>query len=154
MKSQCKHQGDAHQSEVTGESPRHRDGTLEIGALLRRGWVRAVLAGALVLALVPVAAQAQTQQRVAWANALHTSTVRVTVGKTEDVRTDQNLVDISVGDPNDYASVDASNEAGNLEAGPFGESRGGLMQSFNWSGHGKYRLHVQLGAGNLELQGR
>ena len=104
MKSQCKHQGDAHQSEVTGESPRHRDGTLEIGALVQRGWVRAVLAGALVLALVPVAAQAQTQQRVAWANALHTSTVRVTVGKTEDVRTDQNLVDISVGDP-DVADV-------------------------------------------------
>lgn len=47
---------------------------------------------------------AHAEQRVAWANAIHTSTVMVTVGKTEDVRTDQNLADITVGDP-DVADV-------------------------------------------------
>jgi pilus assembly protein CpaC len=95
------------QSYVAGASPRHRDrGTkvsgTQIGALLQRGWIRAVLAVATVVALAPMAAHAE--QRVAWANSLHTSTVMVTVGKTEDVRTDQNLADITVGDP-DVADV-------------------------------------------------
>ncbi len=95
------------QALVTGKIPGHQDRTskrsgVEIGTLLRRGWIRAALVAAVALALVPVAAQAQ--QRVAWAGAVHTSTVRVTVGKTEDVRTDQNLTDITVGDP-DIADV-------------------------------------------------
>jgi hypothetical protein len=76
------------------------------------------------------------------------------IAGNKDIESGAGNVQISVGDPNDYASVDASNKAGNLEAGPFGESRGGLMQSFNWTGHGKYKLHVQLGAGNLELQAK
>jgi hypothetical protein len=72
----------------------------------------------------------------------------------KDIETGGGNVQISVGDPNDYSSVDASVKAGNLEAGPFGESKAGLLQNFNWSGHGKYKLHVQLGAGNLELQAK
>jgi pilus assembly protein CpaC len=39
------------------------------------------------------------QQRVALVNSAHTATVNVTLGKSEDVRTDQSLVDIAVGDP-------------------------------------------------------
>jgi pilus assembly protein CpaC len=89
---------------VAGQGRRHPDRGIKIGALLRRGWIRAVLAATVMLALAPVAAPAQ--QRVALANAVHTSTVMVTVGKTEDVRTDQNLVDITVGDP-DIADVNA-----------------------------------------------
>ncbi len=38
------------------------------------------------------------------AGPVHTATIRVTVGKTEDVRTDQNFSDITVGDP-DIADV-------------------------------------------------
>ena len=60
----------------------------------------AIIAAA--LALAPAASQAQ--QRVAFAGTGHTATVMVTVGKTEDIRTDQSLVDISVGDP-DVADV-------------------------------------------------
>ena len=78
------------------------DSGIKIAELSRCGWVRAAVVAATVLALAPVAARAE--QRVAWANGLHTSTVRVTVGKTEDVRTDQNLADITVGDP-DVADV-------------------------------------------------
>jgi hypothetical protein len=72
----------------------------------------------------------------------------------KDIETGGGNVQISVGDPNDYASVDASVKAGNLEAGPFGESKAGLGQNLNWTGQGKYRLHVNLGAGNLELHGK
>ena len=50
------------------------------------------------------ASAAQAQQRVAFANAAHTATVMVLVGKSEDVHTDQPLVDITVGDP-DIADV-------------------------------------------------
>ncbi len=76
------------------------------------------------------------------------------IAGNKDIETGGGNVQISVGDPNDYASVDASVKAGNLQGGPFGESKSGLLQNLNWTGHGKYKLHVQLGAGNLELQGK
>lgn len=88
---------------------------------------------------------------------LHLSGGNLEIGPitgNKDIETGGGNVQISVGDPNDYASVDASVKAGNLEAGPFGETKSGLLQNFNWTGHGKYKLHVQLGAGNLELQAR
>jgi pilus assembly protein CpaC len=43
--------------------------------------------------------ESQAQQRIALANSAHTATVMVTIGKSVDVRTDQSLVDITVGDP-------------------------------------------------------
>ncbi len=77
------------------------DGSVRIATLMRRGWVRAALAAALMLALAPAV---RAQQHVTLAGAVHTATIRVTVGKTEDVRTDQNFSDITVGDP-DIADV-------------------------------------------------
>src|SRR5271168_715969 len=96
MKYQYKAKGCA------GAGGRHLDSGIRIGALLRRSWFRAVLAAAVMLALAPAAAQAQ--QRVDFANAVHTSTIRVTIGMTEDVRTDRAIVDITVGNP-DIADV-------------------------------------------------
>ena len=61
-------------------------------------------------------------------------------------------VTIAVGDPNQYASVDTAVKAGDLNARPFGGSKSGLLQSFTWSGKGKYTLRVRLGAGDLELK--
>ena len=96
MKYQYKAKGCA------GAGGRHLDSGIRIGALLRRSWFRAVLAAAVMLALAPAAAQAQ--QRVDFANTVHTSTIRVTIGTTEDVRTDRAIVDITVGNP-DIADV-------------------------------------------------
>lgn len=62
--------------------------------------------------------------------------------------------EISVGDPNDYSSVDASVTAGNIDADAFGGSKSGLFRHFKWSGRGKYTLQAHLGAGNLELRRR
>jgi hypothetical protein len=61
-------------------------------------------------------------------------------------------VTISVGDPKQYASVDAGVKAGDLNAQPFGGSKSGLLQSFTWSGKGKYTLRARLGAGDLVLK--
>jgi len=47
--------------------------------------------------------------------------------------------------------VDASVNAGDVEASPFGESHGGLFRSFKKSGSGKYKLHAHVGAGDLTL---
>jgi len=88
-------------SYVAGKCRRHRDRGIEIGALLRRGWVRAILAASIMVALAPAV---HAQQQLILASPVHTAAVRVTVGKTEDVRTDQNFVDITVGDP-DVADV-------------------------------------------------
>ncbi len=70
-----------------------------IGALARRGWVKAILGAALLVAVAPTA---HAQTRVA--TVVSSSMVRVTVGKTEDIRTDAHLADITVGDP-DIADV-------------------------------------------------
>jgi pilus assembly protein CpaC len=100
VNSQCKDQ-----DYVAGASRRHSDGSIRIGALLRRGWVKALLAATVMLALAPAAhAQDRIQDKVAIADPVRTSTVTVTVGKTEDVRTDQSLANITVGDP-DVADV-------------------------------------------------
>jgi pilus assembly protein CpaC len=93
-------------SDVPGKSPRHSDRTttgagISIGALLRRGWIRAVLAGSIMMALAPLA---RAQQNIVFANPVHAATVSVILGKTQDVRTDQGLADITVGDP-DIADV-------------------------------------------------
>ncbi len=63
-------------------------------------------------------------------------------------------VTIDVGDPSDYADVDASIKAGDINAEPFGGSKSGIMPHFTWSGQGKYKLHATMGAGNLVLRKR
>jgi len=88
-------------SGVAGETPRRSGRGINIGALMRHGWIRAALAAATIMAAAPTV---HAQQHVALASAVHTSTVTVTLGKTEDVRTDHNLADITVGDP-DVADV-------------------------------------------------
>lgn len=70
----------------------------------------------------------------------------------KDVESYAGNVEIAVGDPNDYSSVDASAKAGDINAGVFGGSKSGLFPHFTWSGHGKYTLRAHLGAGNLELR--
>lgn len=75
------------------------------------------------------------------------------IAGNKDVEAIGGNIHIAVGDPNDYASVDASVKAGDLSASPFGGSKSGLMQHFTWSGKGKYTLRASLGAGNLSLRG-
>ena len=59
---------------------------------------------------------------------------------------------VDVGDPAEYARVEASVTAGDISARPFGESHGGLFRSFTKTGPGRYTLTVHLWAGDLTLK--
>jgi hypothetical protein len=61
-------------------------------------------------------------------------------------------LNISVGNSSDWGDVDASVTAGDINASPFQASKGGLFRSFHWRGPGKYRLHVHLMAGDVNLR--
>jgi hypothetical protein len=64
--------------------------------------------------------------------------------------------EISVGDPNQYGSMEAAVKVGDLNVGAFTGAKTsdsfGLLQRATWSGKGKYTLRVNLGAGNLVLR--
>jgi len=70
----------------------------------------------------------------------------------KDIDSKAGNVGIAIPNSNDYGTVDASVMAGNLKAGPFGDSGSGLSPHLKWSGSGKYTLRASLGAGNLELK--
>ncbi len=70
-----------------------------------------------------------------------------------DVESHAGDINIHVGSSVEYARVDASTRAGDIEAPPFGASKGGLFRSFKWQGKGKYSLHVHVGAGSITLLG-
>jgi hypothetical protein len=74
------------------------------------------------------------------------------VSGDKDVEMHAGDLNIEVGNPADYGHVDASVNAGDLSAGPFGESKDGLFRSFEKSGTGRYRLHAHVGAGDLNLK--
>jgi hypothetical protein len=74
------------------------------------------------------------------------------VSGDKDVELHAGDLNIAVGDAADYGHVDASVNAGDLSAGPFGESKDGLFRSFRKTGTGRYKLHAHLGAGDLNLR--
>ena len=69
----------------------------------------------------------------------------------KDVELHAGDLTISGNNAADYSRVDASVTSGDLEAPPFGESRGGLFRSFHKTGPGKFQLHAHVGAGELTL---
>ncbi len=70
------------------------------GRAIGRGCWAATASATLIVAVLALApGESRAQQRIALANSAHTATVMVTMGKSEDVHTDQSLVDIAVGDP-------------------------------------------------------
>ena len=70
----------------------------------------------------------------------------------KDIEANAGDLNISVGSSSDWGDVNASVTAGDINAAPFGGSKGGLFRSFNWTGPGKYRLHVHLMAGDVNLR--
>jgi hypothetical protein len=71
----------------------------------------------------------------------------------KDVECHAGDITINVGSAADYSRVAASAHAGDIEAPPFGISKGGLFRTFRWQGTGKYALHVHVGAGSVTLLG-
>jgi hypothetical protein len=74
------------------------------------------------------------------------------ISGNKDIDSNAGNASIAVGDPNDYAAVDASVKVGNLDAEVFGHSGSGLGSHLSWSGKGAHKLNVNLTAGNLELK--
>lgn len=73
------------------------------------------------------------------------------ISGNKDIELHAGDLSIHVGNPDEYSHVDASVNAGDVEAAPFGESHSGLFRSFKKSGSGKYKLHAHVGAGDLTL---
>ena len=70
----------------------------------------------------------------------------------KDIELSAGDLTIDVGDAADYSHVRASVNTGDINASPFGESRGGLFRSFEKFGKGKYKLMAHVGAGDLTLR--
>jgi hypothetical protein len=85
--------------------------------------------------------------------------IRLTAGNLEiagikgdkDIEANAGNLNIAVGSSSDWDQVDASVTAGDLHAPAFQTASGGLFRSFKWKGPGKYRLHVHLTAGDVNL---
>jgi len=85
--------------------------------------------------------------------------IRLTAGNMEiagikgdkDIEANAGNLNISVGSSSDWSDVDASVTAGDLHAPAFKAATGGLFRSLKWKGPGKYRLHVHLMAGDVNL---
>lgn len=70
----------------------------------------------------------------------------------KDVQLHAGQLTMEIGQPADYAHVDASVNSGEIDARPFDINKGGLFRSFDRNGPGKYRLHAHVGAGELDLR--
>jgi hypothetical protein len=74
------------------------------------------------------------------------------IAGSKDINSNAGEIRVAVGNPDDYATVDATLKAGDIQADAFGGSKSGVMPHFTWSGPGKRTLHADLGAGKLVLQ--
>ena len=70
----------------------------------------------------------------------------------KDIEANAGDIVVSVGSASDWGDVDASVTAGDLHAPAFKAAAGGLFRSIKWTGPGKYRLHVHLTAGDVNLK--
>jgi hypothetical protein len=73
------------------------------------------------------------------------------IAGNKDINSNAGEIRVAVGNPDDYASVDATLKAGDIQADAFGGSKSGVMPHFTWSGPGKRTIHADLGAGKLVL---
>jgi hypothetical protein len=85
--------------------------------------------------------------------------IRLTAGElrldrvegSKDIELHAGEMRIDVNRAEDYNTVDASIWAGEIHADPFNVRKEGLFRSFDWKGHGPYRLHARLKAGEVWL---
>lgn len=88
--------------------------------------------------------------------------IRLTAGElrldrvegSKDIELHAGEMRIDVNRAEDYSSVDASIWAGEIHADPFNVRKEGLFRSFDWKGHGPYRLHASLKAGEVWLSAK
>jgi hypothetical protein len=70
---------------------------------------------------------------------------------SKDIELHAGEINIEVGRAEEYAQVNLSVWAGEIDAAPFHVNKGGLFRSFGWRGSGRYRLRASLKAGEVRL---
>ncbi|HEY6271265.1 MAG TPA: hypothetical protein VIX19_04625 [Terriglobales bacterium] len=75
-----------------------------------------------------------------------------TVEGDKDIRLNAGSLVVDIPRPQDYGLREASVATGSISAPAFEESRDGLFRSFRQHGPGKYRLHVYVMAGEINLR--
>jgi hypothetical protein len=70
----------------------------------------------------------------------------------KDVELHAGQLSIAVGDPKDFAQIEASVYTGELNLSALGVDKGGLFRSYKKDGPGKYRLYAHVGSGELDLR--
>ena len=74
------------------------------------------------------------------------------IAGSKDIESTAGDVRIAVGNPDDYASIDATVSVGDLSGGPLGKASGEFIShSLKRSGKGRYTFRAHLGAGDLKL---
>ena len=74
------------------------------------------------------------------------------IAGSKDIESTAGDMRIAVGNPDDYASVDASVSVGDLSGGPFGGASGEFIShSIKKTGKGRRTFRAHLGAGDLKL---
>jgi len=75
---------------------------------------------------------------------------RVRGSKDVEIHADQ--LTMQIGDPKDYAQIEASVTTGALESDVLGISKGGLFRSYKKDGPGRYKLSAHVGSGEIDLR--
>ena len=70
----------------------------------------------------------------------------------KDVSLHAGQLTMEIGDPQEYAQIEASVMTGELNLSALGVDKGGLFRSYKKGGPGKYRLYAHVGSGELDLQ--
>lgn len=70
----------------------------------------------------------------------------------KDVSLHAGQLTMEIGDPKDYAQIDASVLTGELDLSALGVEKSGLFRSYKKDGPGKYKLYAHVGSGELDLQ--
>jgi hypothetical protein len=69
----------------------------------------------------------------------------------KDLESTTGHIVVQVVSADQYGDVDVAVGVGNLFATPFERVKKGVGKSVKWAGSGKYRLHVRLGEGDINL---
>jgi hypothetical protein len=69
----------------------------------------------------------------------------------KDLESTTGHIAVQIVSADQYGDVDVAVGVGNLFATPFERVKRGVVKSVKWAGPGKYRLHVRLGEGDINL---
>ena len=70
---------------------------------------------------------------------------------SKDIELRAGDLSIEVGSTDEYAQVEGSLWAGDIDAGPFNQEKSGLFRSIEWQGEGDHKLRFKLYAGDVKL---